>query len=147
LEMREENNEPVTSEAKPSIEKLRLIISRRAEEPSEPEKWLTSNLRLIRIQREPIELWVAMGRERDYILIPDSFCSCPHFTIRVARGQSAEPCYHLVAARMAQMLARFHDLADTLSRDERRQVIIEVLYHGRSSLLRRKLYRISETEG
>ncbi|NOZ88474.1 MAG: metal-binding protein [Crenarchaeota archaeon] len=136
--MQEDQGEP---RPPPRLAELRRRIRERSEEPSPDELWLASTLRLARLQRSPVELWAAMGREADYILVPGTYCSCPHFRYRVAPGETVEPCYHLVALEIARRTGRFHDLSETLSPEEVEAVVAEVLAHGRSPLLRRLLHR------
>ena len=49
-------------------------------------------------------LWVVVGRERDYLILPTAgFCSCDDFFYRVM-AESSSLCYHLVAQRLAKAL-------------------------------------------
>ncbi len=137
--MQEDEKEPRPAPAT-RLERLRQAIARRAENPGEKEKWLLAQLRLVRLQRLPVELWAVMGEEEDYLLIPDTYCSCPHFTIRVVHGESSEPCYHLVAVRMARLTGRFNDLSETLSPEDVQGIILELLVYPRSPSLRRFLH-------
>ena len=138
--MQEDEKEPQPPAA-PKLALLREAIARRAESPGERERWLLAQLRLVRLQRLPVELWAVMGEEGDYLLIPDTYCSCPHFTIHVVHGESSEPCYHLVAARMARATGRFRDLSETLSPEDVQGIVLELLAYPRSPSLRRFLHR------
>lgn len=140
----EPGTEGVTTEKRVLASILRKRILARAEVASGDEQWLVGMLRLVRVQRFPVELWVALGKESDYILVPYMFCSCPHFTIRITGGVNLEPCYHLVAAHIALSTGRFHDLSEALSPDDVEAILLEILTYGRSTLLRKVLYRIKE---
>lgn len=143
--MQEDKDKPSTQTIATSlIASLRKRILERAETAHSDEQWLAGMLRLVRLQQYPIELWVALGREYDYIIIPYMFCSCPHFVIRVTGGASLEPCYHLVAVHIALSTSRFHDLSKTLTSDTVEAILLEIITHGRSSLLRKVLYGIDE---
>lgn len=49
-------------------------------------------------------VWIVTGRERDYLIYPESpYCHCTNFYIHVINGQ-AKVCTHLVAQRIAQVL-------------------------------------------
>jgi predicted nucleic acid-binding Zn finger protein len=143
----ESSTEGLTTKREVLASILRKRILARAEVASGDEQWLVGMLRLVRVQRFPVELWVALGKESDYILVPYMFCSCPHFTIRVTGGVNLEPCYHLVATHIALSTGRFHDLSEALSPDDVEAILLEILTYGRSTLLRKVLYRIKGEDG
>ena len=99
----------------------------------------------MKLQEAPAQLWLVMGRSSDYIVVPESYCSCPHFTIRVLSGETVEPCYHLVAVHIAASRGRYHDLSHSLAPSTVQDIVLEALVQGRSATLRRILYR--ETRG
>ncbi|KSW12385.1 hypothetical protein CF15_06555 [Pyrodictium occultum] len=127
----------------PRLMELRRRIARRSEEARGQEAAAAGEMRAVRIARSPVELWIVMGRESDYIAIPGTYCSCPHFTIRVAGGESSEPCYHLVAVDIARRTGRFHDLSMVLRGDKLVDVLLETIFEGRTRTLRRLLYQQS----
>ena len=137
--MQEDKGEP--GAGNPRLAELRRRIRERSESPGPDEAWLAATLRIVRLSRLPVEILVAMGREADYIIVPGSFCSCPHFRYRVAPGESSEPCYHLVAAEIARRTGRIHDVSSTVTREEAEAVVLEVTAYGRSATLRRILHR------
>jgi len=121
------------------LAELREAIRRRAEADREARR-AAETLRVARLQELPASLWIVMGRGGDYVVVEDSFCSCPHFTIKVMGGETVEPCYHLVAVRVAADTGRYHDLSRTLTPGEVQGIVAEALYAGRSATLRRRLY-------
>ena len=55
-------------------------------------------------------IWIAVGKEREYLLLPDAaYCSCDDFYYRVVDGEAAL-CYHLIAQRLAEALGRFEEI-------------------------------------
>ncbi|MEM2375213.1 MAG: hypothetical protein QW502_04860 [Candidatus Bathyarchaeia archaeon] len=49
-------------------------------------------------------VWIVVGRERDYIVMPDAvFCSCDDFYFHVM-SRKAQICYHLIGQRIAEAL-------------------------------------------
>lgn len=122
------------------LEKLREELVRGVERAPPSAKEVVAALKVIRL-RKPDEIWVVLGHNNDYIVIPSTYCSCPHFTIHVIGMGQHKPCYHLVAVELARRSNRFRDLSEKLSRDELYEIIYEVLYEGRSRLLRRLVYR------
>ena len=124
------------------LAELRRRLRERSENPGPEELWLAQSLRLVLLQRSPAELWLAMGREGDYLVVPGTFCSCPHYRYRVAWGLSSEPCYHMVAVEIARRTGRYHDLTETLTEDDVETIIHEVVAAGRSAHLRRLLHRL-----
>lgn len=52
-------------------------------------------------------VWVVVGRERDYQVIPASdFCTCDDFYFRVI-DHEVRFCYHLIAQRLAEALGQY----------------------------------------
>ena len=48
--------------------------------------------------------WIVVGRERDYLIIPDHYCSCQDFYIKVVIQRETQFCYHLLAKIIAESL-------------------------------------------
>jgi len=138
--MPEDADEP---RAPPRLEALREAARRLAEEDPEARA-AALGMRLVRLTAAPVELWAALGREADYVVVPGTFCSCPHFVYRVATGETLRPCYHLAAVELARQTGRFHDLAGRASRGDVEAVILEAVAVGRSATLRRLLHSAGE---
>ncbi len=134
--LQENEDEP---RAPPRLEALRAAARRLAEEDPEARA-AALGMRLVRLTAAPVELWAALGREADYIVVPGTFCSCPHFVYRVAPGETTRPCYHLAAVELARQTGRFHDLAGRASREDVEAVILEAITVGRSATLRRLIH-------
>ena len=121
------------------LERLRNELVKEVERAPANAKEAVATLKVIRLKK-PDEIWVVLGHHNDYIVIPFAYCSCPHFTIHVVGMGWHKPCYHLVAVELARRSNRFRDLSEKLSRDELYEIVYEVLYEGRSRLLRRLIY-------
>jgi predicted nucleic acid-binding Zn finger protein len=134
--MPEDENQPRPPQR---LAALREAVRRRAETDREARA-AAEELRVVKLQETPSQLWLVMGRGGDYIVVPGSYCSCPHFQIRVASGETVEPCYHLVAVHIAEAEKRYHDLSQSLSPQQVEDIVLEALAEGRSGLLRRLLY-------
>ena len=48
--------------------------------------------------------WIVVGRERDYLILSDHYCSCQDFYIKVVIQQEIKFCYHLLAKILAESL-------------------------------------------
>jgi predicted nucleic acid-binding Zn finger protein len=123
------------------LDELRQRIRERREEGRGEEAAAAGEMRAIRVSTRPVELWIVLGHESDYVVIPGTYCSCPHFTIRVAGQESSEPCYHLVAVEIARRNNRFHDLSAAIDSSRLVDVLLEALLEGRTRTLRRLLYQ------
>ncbi len=126
------------------LETLREKLVKLSETPPAQARSAVGELKVVKISSTPLELWVVIGRESDYLVIRGTYCSCPHFAIRVVGRESPTPCYHLVAVEMAIRQKRFHDLSLSLSKDELIDIVLEIIAGTRSTTLRRKLYMLHE---
>jgi len=120
---------------------LRRRIRERGEEGKGAGAAAAREMRAIRVSTSPVELWIVLGRESDYVVIPGTYCSCPHFTIRVVGQETEEPCYHLVAVEIARRSGRYHDLSAALDGGKLVDVLLETIFEGRTRTLRRLLYQ------
>jgi predicted nucleic acid-binding Zn finger protein len=84
-------------------------------------------------------LWVYTGRERDYLLIPYTYCSCMDFLIRTVSMKTRTHCKHQVGLLIAMKKRLFKTINVTL--EELYVIVTEILESGFSATLRRKLYR------
>jgi predicted nucleic acid-binding Zn finger protein len=58
-------------------------------------------------------VWIVIGRERDYLIIPESeFCTCDDFYFRVMDKQ-IHLCYHLIAQKIAHNLRWYETLEES----------------------------------
>ncbi|MCC6034333.1 MAG: hypothetical protein LM567_02395 [Desulfurococcaceae archaeon] len=84
-------------------------------------------------------MWVYMGRERDYILIPYIYCSCMDYLVRTVFLKTRSYCKHQLGLLVAIKKGLFKTITVTL--EELYTIIDEILEKGFSITLRRKLYK------
>jgi len=93
--------------------------------------------RFARILSNP-PLYVYMGLNEDYLVIPRTFCSCNGFIIQVV-GEGKRPyCSHLAALEIVG--DDYIDLSERLTVEDVVGIILELLYYKRSKILRRLVY-------
>lgn len=57
-------------------------------------------------------LWVVVGRNRDYLVLPlAKYCACDDFFYRVL-GQERKRCYHLLAVALAQRQGSYEEIEE-----------------------------------
>ncbi len=136
----DKNSTPSTRENKAISEILKESIKRALEAPS-PDAIATSSLfKTLLVARQPTEIWIVIGKDSDYIVIPNTYCSCPHFQIKIVYRLADEPCYHLVAVELSKKEDRYYDLTNQIDEETLYNILYEALAVGRSSSLRRILY-------
>jgi len=84
-------------------------------------------------------LWIYMGRERDYVLVPYTYCSCMDFLIRTVFLKIRAHCKHQLGLLVAMKKKLFKTLDVVI--DDLYVIINEILEKGFSPTLRRKLYK------
>ena len=47
--------------------------------------------------------WTVIGRTKEYLVIPDVFCSCRDFYQSVVIHRTAKMCYHLLAQKISEI--------------------------------------------
>ncbi|MCF2135643.1 MAG: hypothetical protein K9W43_00195 [Candidatus Thorarchaeota archaeon] len=62
--------------------------------------------------------WIVKGRRRDYMVIPDVYCSCRSFYQDVVIAHSMDFCYHLLAQEIAQLWGHYK-IIDQSDRERR----------------------------
>lgn len=95
-----------------------------------------------KVENLRIEYWGYVGKERDYILIPCLYCSCPDFTINVLSKRIRDFCYHLVALEIARRRNMYKELS--INHKDLAIIIFEIITRNYSPHLRRLIYRASE---
>ncbi len=50
------------------------------------------------------QIWIVSGKNRDYLIISDFYCSCDDFYINVVIRKKSKICYHVLAKRLAEAL-------------------------------------------
>lgn len=67
--------------------------------------------------------WIVKGRGRDYLVIPDIYCTCRSFYQDVVISRESSMCYHLLAQKIAESRKQYQPIESTDS--ERRRFYIE----------------------
>jgi predicted nucleic acid-binding Zn finger protein len=67
--------------------------------------------------------WMVKGKRREYLLIPETFCTCRDFYQAVVIDQEAKMCYHLFAQKIAELRGLFTKI--DASDAERRKLYTE----------------------
>ena len=73
--------------------------------------------RVVKLVSDNVCLWVFNGKERDYVIIPRTYCSCKDFEFNVVMRSIRKSCYHLVTQYLAELTSSFKELridAETL---------------------------------
>ena len=62
-----------------------------------------------------IEVWIVVGKKKDYLILGDYYCSCVDFLMNVVLKKKKSMCYHLLAKLLAENLNRYEEfkLPDT----------------------------------
>ncbi|TFF94026.1 hypothetical protein EU546_05470 [Candidatus Thorarchaeota archaeon] len=63
--------------------------------------------------------WIVRGGKREYLVIPDIYCSCRSFYQSVVIAHDFEMCYHLLAQRIAE-IRDLHKSTETTDSERRR---------------------------
>ncbi|MEM4717951.1 MAG: hypothetical protein QXE81_04225 [Desulfurococcaceae archaeon] len=84
-------------------------------------------------------LWIFIGRERDYLLIPGVFCNCKDFIFRTVINKTSKFCKHQLGLHIAIYKKKYVEI----NLDPQRLYIImsEILSRGFSIELRKVLSR------
>jgi predicted nucleic acid-binding Zn finger protein len=52
-------------------------------------------------------VWIVVGREKEYFVMPRFYCQCDDFYINVVIRKRSKLCYHLFAQALAERLGNF----------------------------------------
>ena len=52
-------------------------------------------------------VWIVVGREKEYFVMPGFYCQCDDFYINVVIRKRSKLCYHLFAQALAERLGNF----------------------------------------
>lgn len=60
-------------------------------------------------------IWIVVGKEREYQVIPRLYCQCDDFYINVVVKKKTRACYHLIAQILAEEIGKFesYELLDS----------------------------------
>ncbi|MHA1905828.1 MAG: hypothetical protein ACW98Y_00915 [Candidatus Thorarchaeota archaeon] len=67
--------------------------------------------------------WIVRGKRREYLVIPEIYCTCRSFYQDVVISRESKMCYHLLAQRIAETREQFQDLDST--DQDRRKLYVE----------------------
>ncbi|MFW9845149.1 MAG: hypothetical protein ACFFD6_00250 [Candidatus Thorarchaeota archaeon] len=82
--------------------------------------------RVVKYHFQPSETtkWIVRGQRREYLVIPQTFCTCRSFYHSVVIDREVEMCYHLLSQRIAEIRGQFETVETTDV--ERRKMNIEL---------------------
>ena len=58
------------------------------------------------------ELWIVVGRTRDYLVLPHLYCMCDNFYLNVVIRRSDSACYHIIAQMLAEATSKFDKIEE-----------------------------------
>ncbi|MFW9962114.1 MAG: hypothetical protein ACFFCX_00995 [Candidatus Sifarchaeia archaeon] len=67
--------------------------------------------------------WIVKGRGRQYLVIPELYCTCRSFYQEVVISRETTMCYHLLAQRIAEIREEYESRESTDK--ERRKMYVE----------------------
>ncbi len=81
--------------------------------------------KIIRYKFSPSEsvTWIVKGRGRQYLVIPELYCTCRSFYQEAVISRETNMCYHLFAQRIAEIRNEYETRTSTDK--ERRKLYIE----------------------
>jgi len=81
--------------------------------------------KIIRYKFSPSEsvTWIVKGRGRQYLVIPELYCTCRSFYQEAVISRETNMCYHLLAQRIAEIRNEYETRKSTDK--ERRKLYIE----------------------
>ena len=57
--------------------------------------------------------WIVQGRAREYLTIPELYCSCRSFYQSVVIKHEVDMCYHILAQRIAEIRGSYRAIEST----------------------------------
>ena len=81
--------------------------------------------KIVRYQFSPSEsvTWIVKGRGRQYLIIPELYCTCRSFYQEAVISRETNMCYHLLAQRIAEIREEYETQESTDT--ERRKLYVE----------------------
>ncbi|MHA2423217.1 MAG: hypothetical protein ACXAEF_00380 [Candidatus Thorarchaeota archaeon] len=67
--------------------------------------------------------WIVRGQRREYLVIPEIYCTCRSFYQDVVISRESKMCYHLLAQRIAETREQFQGVDST--DQDRRKLYVE----------------------
>ncbi len=68
------------------------------------------------------EVWIVVGRTRDYQVLPRLYCMCDDFYLNVVIRRSDPSCYHILAQMLAEATIKFDEIGE---RDEKYDLFMQ----------------------
>jgi predicted nucleic acid-binding Zn finger protein len=68
-------------------------------------------------------VWIVKGKSREYVAIPETYCTCRAFYQDVVMTREVKLCYHLLAQLIAEIRGSYQTIE--ASDSERRRLLIE----------------------
>jgi predicted nucleic acid-binding Zn finger protein len=59
------------------------------------------------------QIWIVSGKNRDYLIISDFYCTCDDFYLNVVIRKKIKVCYHILAKRLAEALNLYTSYTQT----------------------------------
>ncbi len=81
--------------------------------------------KIVRYQFSPSDsvTWIVKGRGRQYLVIPELYCTCRSFYQEAVISRETNMCYHLLAQRIADIREEYETQESTDT--ERRKLYVE----------------------
>jgi predicted nucleic acid-binding Zn finger protein len=97
-------NGQITEDLREKLKKLYGVKAKKAEE-------LVNTLAVKRYHFEPSGriIWIVVGREQEYYIIPRLYCQCDDFYINVVIRRKMNGCYHMLAQSIAERIGAFEN--------------------------------------
>lgn len=67
--------------------------------------------------------WIVRGHRREYLVIPDIYCTCRSFYQDVVMSRDSKMCYHMLAQKIADIRDQFRKVESTDA--DRRRLYVE----------------------
>ncbi len=68
------------------------------------------------------EVWIAVGRTRDYQVVPRLYCMCDDFYLNVVIRRNDSLCYHILAQMLAEATHKFDEIQED---DEKYELLMQ----------------------
>lgn len=105
----------------PALKKeLREVFGEKAERAIETAQ--THRVKKYTFSPSQRVVWVVVGKNRDYQVLPQLFCMCDDFYLSVVIRRTDKACYHLIAQMLAEATGCFDNVE---SEDEKFQRYME----------------------
>ena len=67
--------------------------------------------------------WIVKGKRREYLVIPETYCTCRSFYQEVVISRETKLCYHILAQKIAEIRSQYTEVESTDA--ERRKKYVE----------------------